>query len=453
MDTSAIPKVTAAQTLAEFATRLQYESIPADVIERAKACVIDTVGACTYGSTLPWSKIVIGYAEQYGQGGQSTILGTSKKVHAPLAALANGALAHAFEMDCLVQPSAGVHPGASLTAPGLAIAQEVGANGKDFITAVVAGGEVMHRIGDASKQSTEHIGFHAPGVTGAFGGAVIAGRLLKLTAEQMANALGIAGSLGCGLLEFSKSGGGMVKRLHLGRAAESGVLAATLAKNGFSGPAMVLEGKFGYMNVFCHEGDAARLTAGLGEVWKMLTLTLKRYSCHVTSHVPVTAALELKEKHKIAGDDVASITIEGSEKMFSHHNILEPQDMTMAQYSAPFNVALSFYRNPRDPSVFSEESRNDAKIRALCRNVKVVVRKDPVKNNPLASRVTVKLKDGREFTLDLPHFPGMPQQPLSHDQLREKFTTITKSVLGAGAEKIFAEFSAIEKIANMRGVI
>ena len=444
---------TAAQTLAEFATELQYDRIPGDVIERAKACVIDTVGACTYGSTLPWSKIVIGYAEQYGRGGQSTILGTAQKVHAPLAALANGALAHAFEMDCLVQPSAGVHPGASLTAPGLAIAQEVGASGRDFITAVVAGGEVMHRIGDASKQSTEHIGFHAPGVTGAFGGAVIAGRLLKLSKDEMTMALGIAGSLGCGLLEFSKSGGGMVKRLHLGRAAESGVLAATLAKNGFSGPATVLEGKFGYMHVFCHEGDPARLTAGLGESWKLLTLALKRYACHVTSHVPVTAALELQEKHKIQGDDVAAITIEGSEKMFSHHNILEPQDMTMAQYSAPFNVALSFYRNPREPDSFSEEARNDAKIRALCRNVKVVVRKDPVKNNPLASRVTVKLKDGRELTCDLPHFPGMPQQPLNHAQLHEKFTTTTKGVLGARAEKVFSDFSAIEKVANMREVI
>jgi 2-methylcitrate dehydratase PrpD len=444
---------TAAQTLAEFATELQYDRIPGDVIERAKACVIDTVGACTYGSTLPWSKIVIGYAEHYGRGGQSTILGTAQKVHAPLAALANGALAHAFEMDCLVQPSAGVHPGASLTAPGLAIAQEVGASGRDFITAVVAGGEVMHRIGDASKQSTEHIGFHAPGVTGAFGGAVIAGRLLKLSKDEMTMALGIAGSLGCGLLEFSKSGGGMVKRLHLGRAAESGVLAATLAKNGFSGPATVLEGKFGYMHVFCHEGDPARLTAGLGESWKLLTLALKRYACHVTSHVPVTAALELQEKHKIQGDDVAAITIEGSEKMFSHHNILEPQDMTMAQYSAPFNVALSFYRNPREPDSFSEAARNDPKIRALCRNVKVVVRKDPVKNNPLASRVTVKLKDGRELTCDLPHFPGMPQQPLNHAQLHEKFTTITKGVLGARAEKVFADFSAIEKVANMREVI
>ena len=454
MDNTAEKKgATISQTLAGFANGLRYEAIPKEVIERAKTCAIDTVAACTYGSTMPWSKIVIAYASQYGSGGSSAIFGTPLKVHAPFAALANGALAHAFEMDCLVQPSAGVHPGASLTAPALAVAQETGASGLDFITAFIAGGEVMHRIGDASKQSTEHLGFHAPGVTGVFGGAVVAGRLLKLNDEQMANALGIAGSLCSGLVEFAKSGGGMVKRLHLGRAAESGVLAATLAKNGFSGPASVLEGKFGYLNVFCRDGDASRMTADLGTAWNMLKLTCKRYACHITAHVPVTAALELKAQHGIGGDDIASITVAGSEKMLSHHNIPEPQDMTMAQYSTPFCIAVAFYRDPRDPSVFSEASRSDPQIRALCRNVKLELRRETNVGNPLASRVTVKLKDGREFTQDLQHFPGMPQQPLTHDQLHEKFTSIMRAVPGVAAERLFADLSAVEKIANMRDLV
>src|SRR5258705_8814857 len=109
---------TAAQTLAEFATQLKYESIPAEVIERAKACVIDTVGACTYGSTLPWSKIVIGYAEQYGRGGQRTILGTGQKGDAPMAALAHRALAPSVEKDFLRQPTAGGHPRAAVASAG-----------------------------------------------------------------------------------------------------------------------------------------------------------------------------------------------------------------------------------------------------------------------------------------------------------------------------------------------
>ena len=440
---------TAAQTLAEFAVGLQFDRIPPAVVERAKDCVIDTVGVCTYGSTLASSRIVIAYAERYGKGGKSTILGTPLKVQAPHAALANGALAHAFEMDSLMQPSVGAHPGASLTPPALAVAQEVGASGREFLTAFLAGSEVMQRIGDASVQSSEKLGFHAPGVTGTFGGAVVAGRLLRLNAEQMTNALGIAGSLCAGLLEFSKSGGGMVKRLHLGRAAESGVLAATLARDGFTGPGTVLEGKFGYLNVFCRDGDGNRFTAGLGEVWNTLNVTFKRYSCHITAHVPVTAVLELKARHGISGDDIASITVAGSEKMVSHHDIPEPRDITMAQYSTPFCVALACYRDPRDPNVFSDAVVNDPAIRALCRRVKVEVRQASNTENWLASRVTVRLNDGRQLVQDMQYFPGMPQQPLSRAQLRQKFNTITAVLPKDQSAQVFDGIAGLESARNV----
>ncbi|OGA52232.1 MAG: hypothetical protein A3G24_13740 [Betaproteobacteria bacterium RIFCSPLOWO2_12_FULL_62_13] len=352
-------------------------------------------------------------------------------------------------MDSLMQPSVGAHPGASLTPPALAVAQEVGASGREFLTAFLAGSEVMQRIGDASLQSSEKLGFHAPGVTGTFGGAVVAGRLLKLNAGQMTNALGIAGSLCAGLLEFSKSGGGMVKRLHLGRAAESGVLAATLARDGFTGPGTVLEGKFGYLNVFCRDGDGNRFTAGLGEVWNTLNVTFKRYSCHITAHVPVTAVLELKARHGISGDDIASITVAGSEKMVSHHDIPEPRDITMAQYSTPFCVALACYRDPRDPNVFSDAVVNDPAIRALCRRVKVEVRQASNTENWLASRVTVRLNDGRQLVQDMQYFPGMPQQPLSRAQLRQKFNTITAVLPKDQSAQVFDGIAGLESARNV----
>ncbi len=440
---------TAAQTLAHFAVGLNFADIPPAVVERAKACVIDTFAACIYGSTLPWSRIVVAYASRYGNGGDSAILGTPLRVHAPHAALANGALAHAFEMDSLVQPGVGVHPGASLTAPGLAVAQECGASGEDFIAAFVAGSEVMYRLGDASRHSSEKIGFHAPGLTGAFGGAVVAGRLLGLDAQQMTNALGIAGSLCAGLLEFSKSGGGMVKRLHLGRAAESGVLAATLARDGFTGPATVLGGRFGYLNVFCRDADPVRLTAGLGAVWNTLKITFKRYPCHITAHVPVTAMLDIRARHGIGGDEIASVTVAGSDKMVSHHDIPEPQDMTMAQYSTPFCVALACYRDPRDPAAFSDGALRDPAIRALCRKVKLVASRHADAGNPLASRVTVRLDDGRELAADAQYFPGMPQQPLTHAQLREKFDTLTASLPAGAAERIFARLDELESVERL----
>ncbi len=241
------------------------------MVQRAKDAIADTIAAIAFGAHLPWSRIVVDYARRRGAGGKSRVFAPGgARLQAPMAAFANGALAHAFEMDNLTWPNTGVHPGATMCMPALAVAQERGIGGRELIAAVVAGSEVMIRIGRATKHNNEGRGFHAPGTTGPFGGAVAVGRLLKFDAAKMTNALGIAGSLSCGLLEFARSGtGAMVKRLHLGRAAESGVLAASLAEDGFTGPQSVLEGPFGFLNVYCGEqrrrGADARARRGMGD--------------------------------------------------------------------------------------------------------------------------------------------------------------------------------------------
>src|SRR5438270_10372934 len=251
--------------LARYAAALRYEDLPEAVVACARDAIIDTVAACICGAALPWSRIVIGYAERTGPGGASRILGRGSAVQAPAAALANGALAHAFELDSLTRPGAGAHPGATVLPPALAVAQQQrGVGGKALIAAFVAGNEVMIRIGRATGHTNEARGFHAPGTTGPFGATVACGHLLGLDRTTMANAIGIAGSLAGGLLEFARGDGGMVKRLHLGRASEAGVLAASLAAAGFTGPRTVLEGEFGFLKVFCTEYNTAELTKGIG---------------------------------------------------------------------------------------------------------------------------------------------------------------------------------------------
>src|SRR5262249_5322433 len=227
--------------LAHYAASCRYEDIPPDVIERAKQCITDTIAAVIFGYHLPWSRIVVAFAQKNGVGGNSRVLGPGgPRVHAPAAALGNGGLAHACVRGHCAVARTRVLTGATLLASGLAVAQERGMGGRELLTAVVAGAEVMIRIGRATKHSNEGRGFHAPGTTGPFGAAIACGRLMGFDEEGMKNALGIAGSLACGLLEFARSGtGAMVKRLHLGRAAESGVLAASLAGEGFTGPAGV----------------------------------------------------------------------------------------------------------------------------------------------------------------------------------------------------------------------
>src|SRR5262249_18280897 len=162
----------------------------------------------------------------------------------------------------------------------------------------------------------------------------------------------------------------MVKRLHLGRAAESGVLAASLAADGFTGPGSVLEGEFGFLRVFCGDNfDPYELTRGLSESYATRSIMLKRFPCHITAHTSVQAILDLRAEHSYAPADVASIRIGGSEKMAKVNNIPSPADIMMAQYSVPFCVALAHARDPRDPRSFDESALREAQIRSLAERV------------------------------------------------------------------------------------
>jgi 2-methylcitrate dehydratase PrpD len=424
--------------LAEYAAALRYADLPAEVVRRAKECIADTVAAIICGSALPWSRIVIRYAERTGPGGKCRILGRDgPAVQAPSAALANGALAHAFELDSLTRPGAGAHPGATVLPPSLAIAQERGADGRALIAAFVAGNEVMIRIGRATGHTNEARGFHAPGTTGPFGAAIAAGHLLGLDPARMTNALGIAGSLCGGLLEFARGDGGMVKRLHLGRASEAGVLAASLAAGGFTGPRTVLEGEFGFLKVFCTRWDEAELTRGLGETYVVSTTVLKRYPCHATAHAAVRAVRDLQAEHGFTGAQVEAITVTGTERMVERHNILEPADLMLAQYSIPFSLALALHREARDPESWDETALADPQIRALCRRVKLVPEPGG-EHGGMASTVTITLADGRRLEGHAEN--GMLEQ----GELADKFSRLTRAALGEHAPALYERLQHLE---------
>jgi len=430
--------------LAEYAAGLRYEDLPAEVVGCARDCIIDTVAACICGSALPWSRIVIDYAERTGPGGTSRILGRGSAVQAPSAALANGALAHAFELDALTRPGAGAHPGATVLPPALAVAQEarVNASGRALIAAFVAGNEVMIRIGRATGHTNEARGFHAPGTTGPFGAAVACGHLLGLDAGRMANALGLAGSLAGGLLEFAKGDGGMVKRLHLGRASEAGVLAASLAASGFTGPRTVIEGEFGFLRVFCTEFDEAALTRNLGHEYVTLSTVLKRYPVHATAHAAVRAVRDLQTEHRFSVGDVEAITVTGNQRMIERHNIAEPADLMLAQYSIPFCVALALYREARDPESYDEGALDDPQIRALTRRVHLVPEQGGG-HAAMGSTVTITLADGQYFERHVDS--GL----LEAGELADKFTRLTRAVLGERAPALYQRLQGLETEASL----
>jgi 2-methylcitrate dehydratase PrpD len=436
------------RTLAEFAAALRYEDIPAPAVAIAKAAIIDTVGVVLFGSTLPWSKIVEDYVHHVGDGA-STVLGAGfRKASAPGAAFANGAFAHAFEFDNLRQPSIGVHPGATVLTGALAAAEEARSTGKELITAFIAGLECMFRVAHAARSTSEKLGFHAPGFTGVFGSAVAASKIMKLTAAQTTMAMGIGGSFCSGLLAFVKSGqGGMVKRIHMGRAAEGGVTAASLAARGFEGPDVILEGKFGVLDVFAREADLSVIPVGLGKRWETLTITFKTFPCHVTAQSPVQALLALRAQHAFVPEEVDKIAIDVSDKVLSHHADPAPRDVAMAQYSLPFTIALALHRDPGDPQAFLDGPNQNPAILELARRVELrPYSKQGLNNNDMACRLHITLKDGRTLGIARTDFEGTSTSPLSCERLEQKFLKLSAVI----AEKKRAEL--LSRLNNLEDV-
>lgn len=412
------------KTLAQFCSSLAFDDIPDDVVRRAKHCIADTIAAIVYGADFQWSRIVAAHARERGAGRCAIIGSPGAPVTASAAALAMGTAAHACEMDSLRRPGAGVHPGATLVPPALALAQERGNSGKDVILAFVAGCEVQFRIGDATRHTAESRGFHAPGLTGPLGAAVTAGRLLGFDEHTMLNGLGISGSLAGGLLEFASSGtGGMVKRLHLGRAAEGGIIAASLARDGFTGPLTVLEGKNGFLHAFCLESEPARLTRGLHETWETRNICFKRYPCHITAHTAIEAVRSLSAEHALDVRAINQIIVRGSAKMAKLHGDTEPADLIMAQYSIPWCIAAALLGNPDDPATFGRASFENAQVAALTRRASVSGGAS-AGISPWGTEIEIGLKDGRTVAQVCDDFPGTPERPLSDDEMRRKFMSL-----------------------------
>ena len=430
-------------TLAAYAAQLRYEDIPSHVLQCARHSICDTLGAMIFGFGLPWSQMINDYALSFGSGGRSRILGPGGRlVQPPMAALVNGASAHAFELDGAAKPSSGAHPGATIFPAALAIAQDRALSGKALVTAFVAATEVLLRIGAATGKSNERRGFHGPSTTGSFAAAVGVGHLIGFDAARMANTLGIAASLSCGLVQFARSGtGGMVKRLHFGRANESGVLAACLAERGFEGPRDVLEGELGFLRAFCDKFDTEKLTAGLGDEFLTPRIYMKRYACHGTCQAPLQGLEDLRGRRTLHADDIEWIEIHGVREMVERHDIRRPTDPMAAQYSVPFSIALSFFRDPKDPRSFDASAIGDRNILNLCQRIGLFEDDEVGKSGVL---IKVGLKRGETLIERVTRVKATPAWPATRDDVHEKFSLLTSSCNRATMDETFERLQTIE---------
>lgn len=198
-------------------------------------------------------------------------------------------------------------------------------------------------------------------------------------------------------------------------------MAALLASKGFTGPQTILEGEFGFCQVFSDSASSDRLTAGLGSDFETMNICIKRYPCHIYAQAPIEALVGLRRDYSFGAEEVEKIVVAGEEKITTHHAIYEPRDVMMAQYSVPYSVALSLWTDPEDPENFSEKNLSDSRILGLARRVELVVDEEINQmEGSRAARVTVRLKDGMELKREVLHFKGTPKSPLTEEELSSK---------------------------------
>ncbi len=375
MDAGASSDNVHTRAIAEFVSRLSCEQIPAAVRERIKLLILDSLGCAIYGAALAWCRILRDTLEKLDATRSTSVWGTSARLSSPHAALLNGTQVQGFELDD-VHRKAVLHVGA-VTLPALIAVAESHAklSGRDLLTAAVAGYEIGPRVGLCMGQ--EHIGqgWHSGATLGVYSAASGGARALSLDAEQTVHALGIAGTQSSGLMAAQY--GAMVKRLHAGRAAQSGLYAALLAKEGFTGIRDVFEARYGgFCTTFSRSTDRfrlAELSAGLGEKFETMGIALKFYSCVGSNHTTLDAIADIRKRRPFRLDEIKHIVVFGSQVTVDHVGwAYRPESLTAAQLNLPFCVATLLIEGDVFVDAFKPDCVADAARIALSRKVKVV---------------------------------------------------------------------------------
>ena len=416
------PAASRSAELAEFLTGLGGRIAQAR-IAAARNCVIDTLGAIAHGAEQPWSRAAARHALGTGRGGACTIVGWPDTASPAMASFANGAAAHAFELDD-VHEEAVNHPGAVVVPAALALAEELKAPGLAFLEAVVVGYEAMGRAGLAVGPLSHMLaGFHPTSMSGVFGAAAAAAHLRGLDADRLNHAFGIAASLASGTTEFASSGG-MAKRIHAARAAEGGVMAAALAADGFEGARDGLAGRYGFCRIFTDDPQPQMLTERLGERWMIDEITVKPYPSCSDLHPMVQATSELVAMHALTADDIDRIVVHCTTKTAELNDMDGTASVMAAQYSAQFNVAAAVIADPADPATFDPERIADPALAALQAKVVAIVPTpefDATYAWKQGARVEVTLTGGRGLERTVHGQRGSMHDPLTDDEIERKF--------------------------------
>jgi aconitate decarboxylase len=446
----------ATRTLADFAARTQFDDVPSEVIERIKLSLIDGIGVCLQGSTLPWTQLVYELVREEGGKPLAAIWGNGHRTSLTNAVLVNSTAGHAFEMDDIHKESI-VHPNSLAVPVALALAEANPAtSGRDVALALAVGYEVGLRIGNAATVSLFLNGFHPQGTSGVFVAAATAAKLLKLDAGETQNALGIAGSMTAGIMAAQE--GAMVKRLHAGRAAQGGLMAALLAKRGFTGISDVVEAGYGgFLSSFARTPNPSRLLEGLGADWEAGKVGFKMYPNVTSIHAALDALRSILIEEHLAASDIREIDV-GCGHMTFVHTAWEyrPAGVTAAQMNMYYGLSVIALRGGISVSDYAESQIADATILEFIR--KITIEEDPELESRgaafrHAARLRVVTNDGRTFEREVLHRRGSPENPVERQDIERKFNSNLDGLLARDAQSRLIELcSTLEKLPDIAAI-
>jgi 2-methylcitrate dehydratase PrpD len=446
----------ATRELARFAAETPDRDIPRDVVERIKLSFLDGLGVCLRGTTFPWTRMVRELVEDEGRDGVASLWGAGARTSLTNAVLVNATAGHAFEMDDIHKESI-VHPNSLAVPVALALAEaDPSLSGPDIATALALGYEVGLRIGNAATMALFLNGFHPQGTTGAFVAAATAGRLLRLDADRMQHALGIAGSLGAGLMAAQE--GAMVKRLHAGRAAQSGLMAALLAGRGFTGISDVVEAAYGgFLSSLARIPNVARLVEGLGTDWEAGKVGFKMYPNVTSIHAALDGLRAILVEENVRAGEIDEIRV-GCGHMTFVHTAWEyrPVGTTAAQMNMYYGLAVMAQRRNVAADDYADAAIADPKILSFIPRIKVVVDPEIENRGPAfrhAARVTVATTGGKRLRRDVWHRRGSPESPVSRAEVGEKFAANVEGLLGADAAQHLQSLAArLDTLADVKAI-
>lgn len=416
--------------LAELLTGITYDGLSDAVVHKAKLCLLDQVGCLLIGSTLPWTRQIAMYVESRGGVPESRVVNRDVRLPAHAAAMVNAVFGQGCEWDdYTVRGWGGGHSGSVAVPVGLAVGEPMHSSGTEFITAMVAGYESMSRVGKSVRPGSDWRNFHVHGILSPFGSAAAAGKLLGLDAHKMTMAIGIAASHCSGTMEYDQTGG-EVKRLHSGIGARAGVDAAYLSLGGLTAPPTILEGRRGFCNSFSADPHPLELMKPLDD-YLILETGFKLYPCVATILSSIQAAQGLLDEAPIPEDEIESIDVRINPGSVLHGGtIYRPEDVSSAQFSLPFSLAIRFALGSNDLTRYMDESLwHSDRIQKLSDKVHSIADEKAAGDLRHSCDMTVTLKGGKQRHIFIPYAQGSFLAPIDEEQLVGKFRSVAGRVV------------------------